>query len=196
MRLALLIAIALMIPGAASATAGPVLRGSDDAPQGPAATAPGCPEQDDEEGGAQEALHVKTSGTDAAPGAGDEESDEDAPPKFSNRFYRRWFTMDASTDGFEAPELPVSIEAVCKLPSRLQKEGDQLSGADGVAVVSSRTNIFKDGQQLSGTTGTAEVDGADTASLKVRLFRPNHWREDEDGSKIPTFRARRIDITD
>ena len=123
MRLALLIAIALMIPGAASATAGPVLRGSDDAPQGPAATAPGCPEQDDEEGGAQEALHVKTSGTDAAPGAGDEESDEDAPPKFSNRFYRRWFTMDASTDGFEAPELPVSIEAVLDVMSVLKADG-------------------------------------------------------------------------
>ena len=104
--------------------------------------------------------------------------------------------MDASTDGFEAPELPVSIEAVCNLPARLAKEGDQLSGADGVAVVSSRTQIFKDGQQLSGTTGTAEVEGADTAFLKVRLFRPNKWREDEDGTKIPTFRARRIDITD
>ena len=139
---------------------------------------------------------MRKSGDEAAPGAGDEEADEDAPPKFSNSFYRRWFTMDSSTDGFEAPELPVSIEAVCDLPKRLTKEGDQLSGADGVAVVSSRTQIFKDGQQLSGTTGTAEVDGADTASLKVRLFRPKNWREDEDGTQIPTFRARRIDITD
>jgi hypothetical protein len=184
MRLAFLICAILALGSVWSA---PALGGSDD-PQAPAATAPGCPETDDEEG-AEEAGYVRKSGDTGS-------EDEDAPPKFSNSFYRRWFSMDASTDGFEAPELPVSIEAVCDLPKRFAKQGDQLSGADGVAIVSSRTHIFKDGQQLSGPTGTAEVEGADTVSLKVRLFRPNRWREDEDGAKIPTFRARRLDITD
>jgi hypothetical protein len=188
MRLTLLIAaiLALSVLSAAPAPLEPQI---PQALAGDTATAVGCPEQDDEEGG-EEARHVRTSGD---TGGGE---DEDAPPKFSNSFHRRWFTMDASTDGFEAPELPVSIEAVCDLPKRLTKQGDQLSGADGVAVVSSRTLIMKDGSVLSGDTGTAELDGADTASLKVRLFRPNHWREDEDGNKIPTFRVRRIDITD
>jgi hypothetical protein len=167
-----------------------------------AAAADACPEQD-EEGDAEEAQHVTKSGDPAGSGdeegsggGEDEESDEDAPPKFSNAFHRRWFSMDASTDGFDAPELPVSIEAVCDLPARLQKEADPLNGTDGVAVVSSRTRIVKDGKLLGGTTGTAELEGADTAFLKVRLFRPAKWREDEDGNKIPTFRARRIAITD
>jgi len=183
MRIAFLICAILALGSVWSA---PALGG--DGPQAPAAAAPGCPETDDEEG-ADEAAYVRKSGDTGS-------EDEDAPPKFSNSFYRRWFTMDASTDGFEAPELPVSIETVCDLPKRFAKEGDQLSGADGVAIVSSRTRIFKDGKQLSGSTGTAEVEGADTVSLKVRLFRPNRWREDEDGAKIPTFRARRLDITD
>ena len=172
-------------------------------PQAAAATAAtGCPEEDDE-GGADEAKHVTASGDEAGSGdeegsggGEDEEGDEDAPPKFSNSFHRRWISMDASTDGYEAPELPVSIEGVCDVPARLKKEADQLNGTDGMVVVSSRTRIFKDGKQLTGTTGTAELDGADTAFLKVRLFRPSKWREDEDGDKIPTFRARRIDITD
>jgi hypothetical protein len=159
---------------------------SDD-PQPPEATAPGCSETDN--GGAEEAGYVRKSGDTGS-------EDEDAPPKFSNSFYRRWFSMDASTDGFEAPELPVSIEAVHRLPKRLAKQGRQLSEADGVAIVSSSTRIFKDGQQLSGSTATAELECADTVSLKVRLFRPGHWREDEDGAKIPTFRARRLKITD
>jgi hypothetical protein len=198
MRLALLIAAVLTLGFAWSAPAPSGL----EAPQALAAAADACPEEGDDEGGADEAKHVTKSGDEAAPGdeggsgGGDEETDEDAPPKFSNSFHRRWFSMDASTDGFEAPELPISIEAVCDLPARLQKEADQLSGNDGVAVVSSRTRIVKDGTLLSGASGTAELDGADTAFLKVRLFRPNKWREDEDGNKIPTFRARRIAITD
>jgi hypothetical protein len=167
-------------------------------PRALAATATGCPGED-EEGGVDEASHVNVSGQDSGSGgeeSSDEGGDEDAPPKFTRRFYRHWFSMDASTDGFEAPELPVSIEAVCDLPRKLQKQGDQLSGADGVAVVSSRTRIVKDGVLLTGATRTAELDGADTVSLKVRLFRPKNWREDEDGEKIATFRTRRIVITD
>lgn len=199
MRLALLIAAVLTF-GVVWSAAVPF---EPEAPQALAATAAtGCPETDDE-GGAEEAAHVGKSGDPAGSGdeegsAGDEETeeDEDAPPKFSNSFHRRWISMDASTDGFEAPELPVSIEAVCDLPARLQKEADQLNGADGVAIVSSKTRVMKDGTVLSGTTRTAELEGADTAFLKVRLFRPDKWRLDEDGAKIPTFRARRIEITD
>jgi hypothetical protein len=45
---------------------------------------------------------------------------------------------------------------------------------------------------------TLRVRPGDTLDLlvNVRLFRPNHWREDEDGNKIATCRARRIVITD
>jgi hypothetical protein len=174
-----------------------VLPFGSEVPQALAATTTGCPEED--EGGADEASHVKASGDESGSGGeegSDEGGDEDAPPKFSRRFYRRWFSMDASTDGFEAPELPVSIDAACDLPRRLQKEADQLNGADGVAVVTSHTRIVKDGVLLTGATRTAELDGADTGFLKVRLFRPQRWREDEDGEKIATFRARRIVITD
>jgi len=206
---------------------------AETAPAFASATTVGCPESD-----ANEAGHVTASGDEGG-------SDEDAPPKFSNRFYRRWFWMNASADGFEgsddggdespdggdespdggdqtpdggdqspdsgdespddgeattnsldAPELPVSIEAVCRLPRRLKKQGKQLIGGDGVAVVSSRTHIVKDGRELTGASRLAELEGADTVSLKVRVFRPKHWRKDEDGNKIATFRARRIVITD
>jgi len=83
-----------------------------------------------------------------------------------------------------------------RLPRRLKKQGKQLIGGDGVAVVSSRTHIVKDGRELTGASRLAELEGADTVSLKVRVFRPKHWRKDEDGNKIATFRARRIVITD
>jgi hypothetical protein len=191
MRLALLITAVLALAVAWQAPA-PIHHGVG---QALAAQATSCPEPS-EEGGADEASHVRQSGSDSGAGGGEEGSDEDAPPKFSNSFHRRWISMDASLDGFTPPELPTSIEAVCDVPKRLQRQADQLNGTDGVVVVGSKTVVVKDGKTLSGTSRLAELDGADTAFMKVRLFRPNKWREDEDGDKIPTFRAKRITITD
>jgi hypothetical protein len=119
------------------------------------------------------------------------------PPRFSRSFLRVWFSMDASIDGFQSPpQLSVSIEGVCNLPRRLVKQGDQLSGTSGIAVVASGTQVWKAGQRLSGQTRVTELDGADTVLLKVRLRRPKKWLQDEDGNSVPTFSTKRIDITD
>jgi len=40
------------------------------------------------------------------------------------------------------------------------------------------------------------LDGADTASVRVRLLPPSAWHRDEDGNRVPTFRTGRIEITD
>jgi hypothetical protein len=133
---------------------------------------------------------AEEAGSDAGSG------DEDAPPRFSRSFFRISFSIDASTDGFESPQLPVSIEAVCDAPRRFSKQADQLNGADGIVLVTGRTRVWKDGQRLSGQSRLTELDGADTAHLKVRLRPPKRWLDDEDGSAVPTFSARRIDITD
>jgi hypothetical protein len=145
--------------------------------------------------------HLRGSGTGAAQcGSGQNvgQAGTDAgPPRFSRSFLRVWFSMDASTDGFQSPpQLPISIEGVCGLPRRLSKQGDQLSGTSGIAVVASSTQVWKDGQRLSGPTRLAELDGADTVTLKARLRRPKRWLQDEDGNPAPTFSTRRIDITD
>jgi hypothetical protein len=122
--------------------------------------------------------------------------DDEAPPKFSRAMFRRRFTLEVSLDGADGRELPISIEEVCGLPKRLAKEAAALAGNDGIALLLPRTQIWLDGTRLSGTEATTAIDGADTATLKVRLVRPRAWREDEDGGRIPTFRTGRIDITD
>lgn len=118
------------------------------------------------------------------------------PPRFTSAFYRHLLTLEVSLDGADGSELPISIEAVCDVPRRLRKQATQLAGGDGVALLLGRTTVWEGGTELSGQDATRAIEGADTASMRVRLKRPPTWREDEDGNPVPTFRAGRIEITD
>jgi Ca2+-binding RTX toxin-like protein len=122
---------------------------------------------------------------------------EEAPPSFSDAFYAITITINASVDGVNGEELPISIEEVCDVPQRLESEAAQLIGGEGVALISSGTQVFDAaGQQLTGDAATTALAGADSVSLKAQLERPAGWRQDEDGQPVPTFRTSRADITD
>ena len=157
------------------------------------------------------AMPVQARGTDQPPGkscvgeaedararsAGDSGGEEEgAPPKLTPAFYRRAVTLDVSADGLDGQELPISIEEVCDVPRKLAKDAAKLAGSDGVALLLPRTTVWQDGAALSGTAATTAVGGADTALVRGRLTRPSAWRADEDGSRIATFRAGRIEVTD
>jgi predicted RecA/RadA family phage recombinase len=121
----------------------------------------------------------------------------DAPPSFSDPFYAITITLNASADGLNGDELPISIEGVCDVPKRLESEAAQLAGGEAVALISSETKAFDaGGQQLTGEAATTALAGADTVSLKAQLQRPARWRQDEDGQPVPTFQTSRVDITD
>jgi hypothetical protein len=129
--------------------------------------------------------------------AGDNGGEEEgAPPKLSPAFYRHAVTLDVSADGLDGKELPISIEEVCDVPKALAKDAAHLAGNDGVALLLPRTTVWQDGTLLSATEATTAVEGADTALVRGRLTRPSAWREDEDGSRVATFRAGRIEVTD
>ena len=116
--------------------------------------------------------------------------------KFSPAFYKRMYSLDASLDGADGKELPISIETICDVPKARKKEAAQLPGNDGIARVLTRTQIWEGDTLLTGTQASTALDGADTATMRVRLTQPSTWSEDEDGNPVPTFRAGRIEITD
>jgi Ca2+-binding RTX toxin-like protein len=122
---------------------------------------------------------------------------EEAPPTFSEPFYAITITLNASVDGLNGDELPISIEEVCDVPTRLEGEAAQLIGGEGVALIGAQAQVFDAaGQLLTGDAAAAALAGADSVSLKAQLERPAGWRQDEDGQPVPTFRTSRADITD
>jgi hypothetical protein len=116
--------------------------------------------------------------------------------KFSAAFFKRMYSIDVSLDGADGQELPISIETICNVPKARKKEAAQLPGNDGIARVLTRTQIWEGDTLLTGTQAGTALDGADTATMRVRLTQPSTWSEDEDGNPVPTFRAGRIEITD
>jgi hypothetical protein len=51
-----------------------------------------------------------------AAGDGPGGGDEGAPPAFTPGFFRHTYTLDASMDGADGQEIPVSVEEVCDVP--------------------------------------------------------------------------------
>ena len=121
---------------------------------------------------------------------------DEGPPRFTPAFYRRLLVLDVSLDGADGAELPISIEDVCNVPKRLRKQAVQLAGGEGVALLLPRTTVWNGSTEVPPANVPGALDGADTASLRVRLRQPSAWREDEDGNRVPTFRTGRITITD
>src|SRR3954471_21452562 len=121
---------------------------------------------------------------------------DEGPPRFTAAFFKRVMSIDASADGLDHGTLPISVEAVCGLPRALTKQGSQLAGGDGVALISSHTTVWKDGLRLPADKKLIELEDADTVRVRVRLVRPAGWKADEDGDPVPTFAATRVVITD
>jgi hypothetical protein len=92
-----------------------------------------------------------------------------------------------------APAAPL---ASCGIPCKRAKQAAQLAGTDGIALLLRKSTICQDGKRLREKAATTALDGADTASLRMRLIRSRRWHKDEDDNSVPTFRRRRIRITD
>jgi hypothetical protein len=142
------------------------------------------------------AVPVQASWTDRPPGKNCVWEAEDAPRNPMPAFYKRTVTLVVSVDGLHGRELPISIDAVCDVPEKLATGAARLAGADGVVLRLHRTTVWEGRALKIGPAATVLIDGADTALVRGRLTRPRAWRQDEDGSRIPTFRASRIVVTD
>jgi hypothetical protein len=120
----------------------------------------------------------------------------DVVPRFSDAFYAITITLNASADGLNGDELPISIEEVCDVPERLAAEAAQLAGGDGIGIIDAATRVFQGGTQLQGAAATTALAGADSVTLRAQLKRPPQWGQDEDGQPVPTFGVSRAQITD
>ena len=87
-------------------------------------------------------------------------------------------------------------QALVHLRHPCEKGAARLAGADGVALRLRRTTVWEDHALKIGPAATVLIDGADTVLVRGRFTRPGAWRDDDNGRRIPTFRASRIVVTD
>ena len=122
--------------------------------------------------------------------------DDHDPPEFRPAFYRRLLVLEVSLDGADGAELPIAIEEVCNVSRRLRTQAAQLAAGEGVAVLLARTTVWRGRAPVPPRAVARALDGADTASLWVRLRQRRTWRDDRDGNPVPSFWTERIEITD
>lgn len=122
--------------------------------------------------------------------------DDDGAPSFRPAFYRRLLVLEVSLDGADGTELPIAIGEICNVSRRLRWQAAQLAGGEGVAQLLASTTVWRGSTQVPPRAVARALDGANTASLWVRLRQRRAWPDDRDGNPVPTFTAERIEITD
>jgi hypothetical protein len=110
-------------------------------------------------------------------------------PQFSNGFINRVWKFNVSVDGYESGKLQVTIESILNLPRRFRTQDDDIVDESAIVLVSGSVRVYEDGHRVS----VSELEHADgNAKVHGKLLRPDKWQEDEDGTKVPTIRARKI----
>ena len=122
--------------------------------------------------------------------------EDGGPSRLGPAFFSRMLALEVSLDGAHGAEVPISIEEVCNVPRRLRREAAELAGGEGVALLHAGTTVWRGDAQVRPGAVARALDGAETASLWVRLRQQRAWHKYEDGDAIPTFTTERITITD
>jgi hypothetical protein len=127
----------------------------------------------------------------AAGDEGEERSDEGCLPKFVRRFITRVWKFTGEVDSYESGELSMTLGRILNLPRKFRTQDDELLDQDTTVLVSNRVRVFKEGERVD----RGALDTANDVRVHGKLLRPRLWRTDEDGSAVPTIRAKKVYIT-
>jgi hypothetical protein len=131
--------------------------------------------------------------------ADDDEHGEDGhhgeAPRFAAGFLNRVWRIGGSANGFADGVLDFTIDRFFKLPPRFAKQDDAIVGEDSRVLVTAHTRVYDaEHQRLTGDAAAAALDAADRVVVLAKLVPQAKWQEDEDGTPVPTLRAKRIVI--
>ena len=112
-------------------------------------------------------------------------------PQFVRRFVTRVWKFVGEVDYYEAGELSITLGKILNLPRKWRTQDDDLLDQDTTVLVSHRVRVFKEGERVA----RDELDSANDVRVHGKLLRPHMWHADEDGSPVPTIRAKKVYIT-
>jgi hypothetical protein len=125
---------------------------------------------------------------------GDQGQHGDGPrlkPAFLNRVWR----IAGAGGGFADGVLDFTADHIVNLPRRFAKQDDALIDQDARVRVGDRTRIFDvDHHRLAGDAAASALDAAEDVLVFGKLLPQAKWLDDEDGTPVPTLRAKKIVI--
>jgi hypothetical protein len=123
------------------------------------------------------------------------DGDHGDAPRFEAGFRNRVWRITGSADGFQDGVLDFTAARFLELPRRYASQDDAIVGEDSRVLVSARTRVFDaDHHRLTGDDAASALDAADTVVVVAKLVPQAKWQEDEDGTPVPTLRAKRVVI--
>jgi hypothetical protein len=117
--------------------------------------------------------------------------DDGCLPQFLRGFLTRVWKFIGEVDYYENGEMGMTLGKILNLPRKFRRQDDELLDQDTTVLVSGRARIFENGERVA----RERLDAANDVRVHGKLLRPGQWREDEDGSSVPTIRAKKVYIT-
>lgn len=117
--------------------------------------------------------------------------DEGCLPQFVRGFLTRVWKFIGEVDYYETGEMGMTLGRILNLPRKFRSQDDELLDQDTTVLVSNRARVFENGERVS----RDRLAAANGVRVHGKLLRPGQWREDEDGSPVPTIRAKKVYIT-
>lgn len=114
-------------------------------------------------------------------------------PRFAVGFLNRVWRIGGEANGFQDGVLDFTVNRFFKLPRRFAKQDDAIVGEDSRVIVTDRTRVFDaDHHRLTGDEAAGALDAAERVVVVGKLLPQAKWQEDEDGTPVPTLRAKKI----
>jgi hypothetical protein len=127
-------------------------------------------------------------------GQGDHHGDA---PRFAAGFLNRVWRIAGSANGFDNGVLDFTADRFFKLPRRFAKQDDAIVGEDSRVLVTDHTRVWDaDHNRLTGDAEASALDAAENVVVVGKLLPRAKWQQDEDGTPVPTLRAKKILLQD
>jgi hypothetical protein len=113
--------------------------------------------------------------------------------RFAAGFLNRVWKIGGSANGFENGVLDFTVDRFFKVPRRFSTQDDAIVGEDSRVLVTAHTRVFDaDHHRLTGDDAATALDGADRVVVFAKLVPQAKWQQDEDGTPVPTLRAKKV----
>jgi hypothetical protein len=114
-------------------------------------------------------------------------------PRFAAGFLNRVWRISGEANGYADGVLDFTADRFFKLPRKFAKQDDAIVGVDSRVLVGDHTRVYdSDHNRLTGDAAASALDDADNVVVVGKLLPRSKWQQDEDGTPVPTLRAKKV----